>query len=95
MKHSGTEDTYILVTTISTHRMRYCIPVSTLSSNSIELAKRAVLAERVQEFSQSYLGEQIVDAKTLNTDQMIELFDADNDYLRGWTIQQKIEYANR
>jgi hypothetical protein len=104
MKHSGTEQSYVLVTTISTHRMRYCIPVSALQAmntdvpiqgREIEWALDCVTTEQAQEFSQSHLGEQIVDANVLNTEQMLELFDADNEYLRSWSTQQKIDYANR
>ena len=90
---------YAIVTAISTHRMRYAIPVDELVQDD-DLDKAALYAmdsvvmEEVKEFSQEHLGEQIVDSFVYDEDEMLKLFDADNDYLKSWTREQKLNYVN-
>ena len=94
---------YVIVTAISTHRMRYCIPVSELQAmnpdilvegKEIEWAEDSVTMNEARDFSQTHLGEMIVDSEILTEEGMLALFDKDNDYLRGWTKEDKVAYAN-
>jgi len=101
------DERYVVVTAISTHRMRYCVPVSKLQemntdidiTNSpktqIEWAQESVVAEEVKEFSQDWLGEQIVDTFILDEERVLQLFDRDNDYLAKWPKEQKLEYIHK
>ena len=91
---------YVIVTAISSYRMRYCIPVDELQKlnqdvpiegHEIEWAEDCVTSEDVKEFSQMHIGEQIIDAEIYTEEQMLSKFDADNDYLAHWTEQKKIE----
>jgi hypothetical protein len=41
------------------------------------------------------MGEYIVDTVEMNEEDMLELFDKDNDYLREWTKDQKIEWVRK
>lgn len=59
---------YVIVTAISSYRMRYCIPVDELQKlnpdvpiegHEIEWADDCVTSEDVDEFSQMHIGEQI------------------------------------
>lgn len=98
IKHRGDKmKKYVIVTAISSHRMRYAIPVSDLDTDDpteqIEWAKDSVTMEEAEEFSQHWLGEIISDATILDEKQMLELFDADNDYLKGWSKDQKLHYV--
>lgn len=96
---------YVIVTTISSHRMRYCIPVDQLkelnkevdptASDLNEWAQDCVTMEEVKEFSQHWLGETIIDSVLVNEDQMLEQFDRDNDYLKSWSHDYKIDWVNR
>lgn len=87
---------YVVVTATSTHRIRYAIPLSELQLLNTDFpvdpawAMDSVVSEDVEEFSQKWLGEQIVDHTVLDEDQIIELFDCDNAYLKHWTREQKI-----
>jgi hypothetical protein len=56
----------------------------------IEWANDTVNMNECEEFSQEYMGEYIVDTVEMNEEDMLELFDKDNDYLREWTKDQKI-----
>ena len=92
---------YVIVTAISSHRLRYCIPVDELQQlntevpiegHEIEWAEDCVTCGEIQEFSQLHIGQQIIDAIVIDEDAMIKQFDADNDYLAGWTKEKKIKY---
>ena len=93
---------YVIVTAISSYRMRYCIPVDELQKlntdmsidgHEIEWANDCVTSEDVKEFSQMHIGEQIIDAEIVTEELMLSKFDADNDYLSGWTEDKKINYV--
>ena len=92
---------YVIVTAISSYRMRYCIPVDELQKlntdvpiegHEIEWADDCVTAEEVDEFSQMHIGEQIIDTEIVTEEQMLSKFDIDNDYLSDWTKEKKIEF---
>ena len=103
---SNPDERYVVVTAVSTHRMRYCVPVSELQklntdvditndpTKQIEWANDSVTMEEVKEFSQSFLGEQILDTFILDEERMLNLFDRDNDYLKSWSKEKKIEYVH-
>lgn len=91
---------YVLVTAISTHRMRYAIPMDELQKLNGDItigpdpkwALDCVTMEEVEEFSQEHLGELIVDSVVLSEEQILEQFDKDNDYLKEWTREKKLSY---
>jgi hypothetical protein len=93
---------YVIVTAISSHRMRYCIPVDELQKlntevpvegHEIEWANDCVTCNEIKEFSQKHVGESIIDTEILTEEQMLEKFDTDNDYLIDWTREKKIQYV--
>lgn len=91
---------YVVVTTVQTFRHRYVIPMDKLQARntSIEVepawALDCVTCEEVKEFSQLHLGEQIIDSKVASEKEVLELFDSDNDYLKGWDTDYKLEWIN-
>jgi hypothetical protein len=92
-----TNKDYVVVTCISSHRMRYVMHRDDLqkfnpskSVNASEWSNDTVTNDDCEEFSQEYMGEYIVDTVEMNEEDMLELFDKDNDYLREWTKDQKI-----
>lgn len=94
---------YVIVTAISSHRMRYCIPVDELQKMNTsvpvkgherEWAMDTVTMQEVKEFSQDHIGEQIIDAQVVDEEEMLRQFNEDNDYLKSWTTEKKIEWVN-
>ena len=97
---------YVVVTTVSQFRQRYTIPVSELQKlnphvdisndvvKQVEWAQDSVTTEDVNEFSQKWLGETIVDTFILDEERMLNLFDRDNDYIKEWSKKQKLEFFN-
>ena len=55
----------------------------------------SVVMQEVEEFSQEWLGEQIIDTDVISEDQMLQLFEKDNDYLNSWTKEKKIEWVRK
>lgn len=101
---SNPKERYVVVTTVSQFRQRYAVPVSELQAlnpdidisadpaKQIEWAKDNVTCEDVKEFSQKWIGEQIIDGMILDEERIVNLFDRDNDYLKEWTRKQKLDF---
>jgi len=89
---------YVVVTTVASYRIRYAIPLDELQALNTEhpvdpkWALDEVTCEEVEEFSQEWLGEHIVDYDVIKEDQILKLFDKDNSYLKDWTKEQKITH---
>jgi hypothetical protein len=75
--------TYLVETTV-TYRMRYVV-----ACKNEEHAMDTVVMEEAKEFSQEYLGEQIISARPIKHDEIIALCDKDNDYCKDWDIETK------
>jgi hypothetical protein len=96
------DERYVVVTATSTFRQRYVIPASELQAMSpdikldpktlVEFANDSVTCEDVKEFSQHWLGEQIVDTFVVDKERILHLFDRDNDYLASWSEDKKLEW---
>jgi bifunctional DNA-binding transcriptional regulator/antitoxin component of YhaV-PrlF toxin-antitoxin module len=82
------ETEWVLVETISQFRQRYVVEVPKGKS---EYALDSVTTEDVKEFSQKHLGETIVSHRVISEKDALDLFDKDNDYLQGWTDEQKMQ----
>ena len=93
---------YVVVTCISSHRVRYVMHRDDLQKlntenpvNAIEWANDTVNMNECEEFSQKHMGEYITDTTTMNEDEILELFDKDNDYLKGWDKNYKVEWIRK
>ena len=93
---------YVVVTTISSHRMRYVMHRDDLQKfnpsvpvNAIEWSNDTVTNDDCEEFSQEYMGEYIVDTVEMDEEDMLELFDRDNYYLSGWPKDQKVAMVRK
>lgn len=95
---------YVVVTAISSHRMRYVMNVEDLqelnpsvniTGHEEEWAGDTVTCQEVEEFSQDWLGEQIIDTRIVDEEEMLQLFDKDNDYLKGWDRDYKVQWVRK
>jgi len=97
------DNDYIVVTCISTHRMRYVMHKDDLRKcnayavpTDLQLAdwaKDTVTMRECEEFSQEWLGEQIVDHYECTEEEMLGFFDCENDYQKGWDRDYKIQHV--
>lgn len=82
-----------VIDVMSTFRMRYVV-----EARSEEHALDEVVMEEhnidFKEFSQEHIGTHIFASREVTKEQYLELFDKDNDYLKGWTEEQKLNMIN-
>lgn len=85
------EQKYVLVKTISVFEHSYLIPLQ--EEQSIKDHLDYVTCREVEETSQVFLDENILENSTrlLSEDEAIELFDRENDYLKAWSREKKLE----
>lgn len=92
-KDKMTEKKLYVVDVMSTFRMRYVV-----EAKSEEHALDEVVMNEhdtdFKEFSQEHIGTHIFSSRELTKEQYLELFDKDNDYLKGWTMKQKFKMIN-
>lgn len=95
---------YVVVTAISSHRMRYVMnvgdlqelnPSMSISGHEEEWAGDTVTCQEVEDFSQDWLGEQIIDTRIVDEEEMLQLFDKDNDYLKKWDRDYKVQWVRK
>jgi len=87
-KVKETESEWVLVECTATYRMRYMVEVP---KGKTEWALDTVTMSEAKEFSQEYLGEQIVSHRVISLEKALELCDKDNSYCSSWTDRLKIE----
>lgn len=92
------EDQYVVITTISSFKHRYVVPVSQLenlpesSYHYQQAVKDMVKNEAVEEFSQEWLGETIIDSWMESEEEILNRFDKELDYAKSWTTEQKLKF---
>jgi len=89
---------YVIVETVSSFRMRYVMSMEELQKSNPDMpvqeewALDAVTCEEVEDFSQKWIGEHIIDHRVISEDEVIETFDRDNEYRKEWTREQKLQH---
>ena len=87
-----------LVDTVSMFRLRYVVECKE-EEHALDEVTWACTGGDVdldvwQEFSQQHIGENIISSREITDEEYLELFDKDNDYLKEWTIEQKMKFIN-
>jgi hypothetical protein len=82
------ETEYVLVDCVSTFRMRYLVEVP---KGKAEWALDTVTMQEAKEFSQEFLGEQIVSHRVVSKEEALAISDVDNAYGSTWTEELKIK----
>ena len=96
---SKEETQLVLVETISQFRIRYVVEVPVgvddYGNDKKLWALDTVTCEEAKEFSQESLGELIVSHRVIDEKEALEIWDNDNDYLKDWEPEHKLEYVTR
>jgi hypothetical protein len=87
-KSNNVEKVWVMVEAVSTFRMRYMVEAP---KSNPEYALDDVTMGTAKEFSQEWLGEQIVSSRPMTTDEALTQCDIDNSYCSTWTRDQKIK----
>ena len=78
-----------LVDTVSTFRNSYVIRAET-EQQAYDLVEE-MDTDKIDEFSQKWLGEEIGRVMEITEKQYFDIFDKDNDYLKNWSLEKKRE----
>jgi hypothetical protein len=81
---------WVLVDTIETFRMRYVIQVP---KGKKAYALDTITCREGKEFSQEWIGEQIVSHRVISEKDALELYDEDNPSFKSWSKEKKIKAA--
>lgn len=79
---------WVLVEAVSMFRMRYMVEAP---DDHPEYAMDTVTMNEAKEFSQEHLDEIITSHRVVTLDEAIKICDEDNDYLKSWTKEQKVD----
>ncbi len=81
-----------LVETISVFRMRYVVEANNASDAKDEVTMSN--DGQLHEFSQLHIDEMITSTREIDRAEYLRMFDEDNDYLKGWDEEQKLQFVN-
>lgn len=79
---------WVMVETVSMFRQRYCVEAP---ADHPEYALDDVTMETAKEFSQEWLGEQIVSHRVITEEEALIQCDIDNSYGSSWDTEHKIK----
>lgn len=82
----------VLVDVISQFRIRYVVEVEDDINHALD---EVVCNDNLEEFSQEHLGHVIFSHREITNEEYFKIFDTDNDYLKSWTPEQKIQFINK
>lgn len=83
-----TDKVWVMVDTVSQFRMRYMVEVP---ADHPEYALDTVACAEAKEFSQEWIGENIVSHHVLTEKEALAQCDIDNDYCKAWPEDKKID----
>ena len=88
---------YAVVTTVSSFYHYYVVPLDLLQGLNDEQPveknwlEDLVVCHEVGEFSQKHIGEQILESSIVDEENILKLFDIQNQYLSKWSKEKKID----
>lgn len=82
---------FYVIQTNSMFKHFYVVPTNEVDGNNLQ---SYIDQDALREFSQQHEGEQIVRVDEMNQDDVLELFDKNNDYLVSWSQDQKLAYIH-
>ena len=86
---------YVLVECVGTFRHRYMVEVPVgidrYGKDKSLWALDTVTMGKAKEFSQEYIGEQVVSHRVVTKEEALSLCDKDNDYCSDWDEETKIK----
>ena len=83
---------YTICTAIQQFRIKYVLPTEVATCDPDVWIRDSVTCAELNEFSQQDLGEVIIDTATISEDELLQLFDKENEYLADWSRERKIAH---
>lgn len=82
----------VLVESVSMFRMRHVIEVEDMVEHA---GDELIFNNKLIEMSQKHLDDIIVSLREIDQKEFLKIFDEDNDYLKDWSEDKKLEYINK
>lgn len=83
-----------LVETVSMFRMRYVVDCKE-ATHATDTVVVDMGTDKLKEFSQEHLDEIITSVREISKEEYLRQFDEDNDYLKDWTEEQKLQFITK
>lgn len=89
---------YVVVTAISQFKMKYVVSIDDLQSLNTDVEvdpawlEEMIVLDEIDDFSQKHLGVIPLETRLMTEDEVLELHDAENSYLKEWSKEQKLNY---
>ena len=89
--------TRVMVDCLSQFRIRYCVEVEDDIDHALDEIICNYEEVEFKEFSQDHLRPSpiFISHREISKDEYLRMFDEDNDYLKGWTEEKKLEFINK
>ena len=86
-----------LVETVSIFRQRYVVEAKNAehAQDEVVIATTGDYDENWKEFSQHHVDECITSTREISKKEYLDLFDTDNEYLKSWSVEQKMKSINK
>lgn len=85
----------VMVDCISQFLVRFVVEVEDDIDHALDEVVMRDGDLRFQEFSQEHLGMMPISHREINKEEYLRLFDKDNDYLKSWTEEKKLDFINK
>lgn len=82
---------FYVIRTNSMFTHTYVVPTNAIEGNELQ---HYIDEGKLKEFSQNHNGEEIVRVDEMKLDNVLELFDKENDYLINWSQDEKVMFIN-
>ena len=84
----------VMVDCISQFRIRFAVEVEDNIDHALDEVIMKENDQYFHEFSQEHLGMMPISHREINKEEYLKMFDQDNDYLKSWTEEQKLNFIN-
>jgi len=86
-----------MVDCLSQHRLRYCVEVEDDIEHALDEVVMKYSDTEFLEFSQEHLQPSpvILSYREISKEEYLRMFNEDNDYLKDWSEEQKLNWINK
>lgn len=86
----------VMVDCLHQFRMRYCVEVEDNVDDALDEVTVREFDTDFAEFSQKSLEPSIIlSHREITEEEYLKMFDEDNDYLKNWSKEQKLNFINK
>jgi hypothetical protein len=87
---------FVMVEVLSQFKIKYVVEVEDDIDHALDEVVMEESNTSFNEFSQLHLEPTVILSHyEINKDEYLKMFDEDNDYLKGWTEEQKLKFINK